>query len=208
MEQISMPVLALVEQRRTTIGYMNQRTQNMPQPMPVSTKPMNELPIFLCDEPMPFETEPQSMLGVDPNITTGMMHSYPPMNMAVPAQMAVTHGGLTASALSMTGGSYPPPSHQSRSRGSSFNEQDFSQQGTTYPPVGMHSRTMSSSTPPHFEHNANTAMFLQQPTGMYMQEPMPGANVYLTPASNTPVSLGYSPEGSTHSLHQTYGFHG
>lgn len=212
MEQISMPVLPLVEQKRTTTEYMNQRTQNMPQPMHMNTKPMNELPVFLCDEPTSFEAEPQSMLGIDQGLPAGMIQTYPPMNMALQAQMAAnTLGGLTASNLSMAGGSYPPPSLHSHSRGSSFTEQDYAQQqGTTYPPVGMHSRTLSAASSPQFEHGATNVsahpMYLQQP-GMFMQEPMSAGNVYLTPTSNTPVSLGYSPTGSTHSLHQTYGFH-
>ena len=66
---------------------------------------------------------------------------------------------------------------------------------------------MSASTPPQFDNNGNP-MFISQNTGMmYMQEPMASNNVYLTPTSNTPASMGYSPGSSTHSLHQTYGFH-
>lgn len=208
MEQISMPVLSLVEQRKMAVAYANQQTQNMPQSMPTSTKPINELPTFLCDEPMSFEAEPQSMLGVGQAFVPGVMHSYPPMDMALQAQMAATQGNLTPSALSITESSYPPPSIQSRSRGSSFNEQDFSGQGATYPPIGMHSRSMSSSSPPQFDHSGNQRIFYQQPTGMFMQEVMPGNNVYLTPSSNTPASMGYSPHGSTHSLHDAYGFQG
>ena len=206
MEQISMPVLPLVEQKKTNSFAMNQRTQIMPQPMPMSTKPMNELPTFLYAEPMSFEAEPQSMLSVDQAYMNQGMHSYPPANMNL--QITGSQADLTSGALNMANASYPPPSVQSRSRGSSFNEQDFPRQGgSTYPPPGMHSRTMSASTPPQFDTNGNQMFFAQSP-GMYMQEPMPTNNVYLTPASNTPASMGYSPGSSTHSLHQTYGFQG
>jgi len=208
MEQISMPVLPLVEQKKTSFAMYNQRTQVMPQSMPMSTKPMSELPTFLYAEPMSFEAEPQSMLSVDQAYVPQGMHSYPPTNMALLAQMSSSQADLTASALNMANASYPPPSIQSRSRGSSFNEQDYPRQsGSTYPPPGMHSRTMSASTPPQFDNNGNP-MFISQNTGMmYMQEPMASNNVYLTPTSNTPASMGYSPGSSTHSLHQTYGFH-
>lgn len=208
MEQVSMPVLPLVEQKKTSFASPNQRTQNMPQPMPMSTKPVNELPTFLYAEPMPFEAEPQSLLNVDQGFIADAMHSYPPANIALQAQMAGSQADLTASALSIANASYPPPSVQSRSRGSSFNEQDLSRQGTTYPPAGMHSRTMAASTPPQFDNNGNQQMYYPQSAGMYMQEPLAVNNVYLTPTSNTPASIGYSPGSSTHSLHQTYGFQG
>jgi hypothetical protein len=144
------------------------------------------------------------MLSVDQTFLPGAMHSYPPANMALQPQMAGPQADLTASALSIANASYPPPSVQSRSRGSSFNEQDFSRLGgTTYPPAGVHSRTMSASTPPQFDNNGNQVYYPQ-----YMPEPLPTNNVYLTPTSNTPASMGFSPGSSTHSLHQTYGFQG
>jgi hypothetical protein len=214
MEQISMPVLPLVERQKASYSVMNQRTQIMPQPMPMATKPFNELPTFLYAEPASFEVETQSMLGVDQNYLPTSMHTYPPANMNLSAQMVGTQVDLTASALGMANASYPPPSVQSRSRGSSFNEQDYPRQqqqgGTTYPPVGMHSRTMSASTPPQQYDGSGTGnaqMYYTQPTaGMYMQEPLQVNTVYLTPTSNTPASMGFSPGSSTHSLHQAFGF--
>jgi hypothetical protein len=168
------------------------------------TKPYDELPTFLYAEPTSFEAEPQSMLGVEQAFIPGATHTYPPANLTLQAQMVGSQADLTASAPNLSNASYPPPSVQSRSRGSSFNDQDFSSQaGTTYPPVGMHSRHMSASASPQFDGHGNQMYYPQ-----YMQEPLPTNNVYLTPTSNTPASMGFSPGSSTHSLHQTYGFQG
>jgi hypothetical protein len=217
MEQISMPVLPLVERQKASDTIMNQRTQIMPQPMPMTTRPLNELPTFLYAEPTSFEAEPQSMLGVDQTYLPTAMHTYPPANLSLSTQLSPNQADLTPTALSLANASYPPPSLQSRSRGSSFASQDYPRQqqqgGTTYPPANMH----SCASPPQYDTSQQNQMYYaQQSGGMYMQEPLQQTvghahghgNVYLTPTSNTPASMGFSPGSSTHSLHQAFGFQG
>ncbi|KIV99495.1 uncharacterized protein PV09_08801 [Verruconis gallopava] len=208
MEQISMPILPLVGYKKTTVEHARKQAQNIRQPVSVSTKPLDELPTFLCDEPMSLETEPQSVLSVDNCLISPAMHSYPPITMNIQAQMATTQAELATGSLSMVGNSYPPPSIQSRSRASSYNEPDFMRPGATCSPGSAQDRNLVSAGPTQYDSNGNRQMYFPQASGIFMQEPLAATNVYLTPTSNTPASLGYSPEGSTHSLHQTYGLTG
>jgi len=202
MEQISMPVLALVEQRRTAPDMATSSTgqQQVLSLSTLPTKRLDELPTFLCDEPMEMDT-----LGGDVNaVSPHVMNSYPPANVVFQPQMTASATNFSSPPASFAGSSYPPPSVPSRSRAASFNDAQItmSRQGTTYPPAVLPTRNIHSATP-------NSQYDSQQ---MYFGPGFTdGINnntngTYLTPNSGTPASLGYSPEGSVQDFQQSYQF--
>jgi hypothetical protein len=194
MEQISMPVLALVEQKRVTMdgaapgsGQASARSLSiLPQ------KAYSELPTFLCDEPM--EMEPPG-IAVD-GVASNVMHSYPPVMTAFPSQMITQPNTFTSPPESYAGSSYPPASIGVRSRAASFSDaqsMSASRQGTTYPPAGMPSRSNLYDNQPQF---------FEQGTGYVSANGM--SNAFLTPTSGPSVPLRYSSEeyGNTYGYQQ------
>jgi hypothetical protein len=186
MEQISLPVLALVEQKRVTtdlsplpLGQAPARLSFLP------TKPPGELPTFLCDEPMEID---MGAPGIAVNgIASNVMHTYPPTIAAFQSLNNNSSAAFNSPPESYAGSSYPPPSVQPRSRAASFNGSlSGSRQGTTFPPAGMSSQDM--------QFDSQQVFF--QPDNGYLTDGM-GNNAYLAPTSGAPTSQGY-----------TYGYHG
>jgi hypothetical protein len=193
MEQISMPVLALVEQKRAATDSSGQ--SSAPPLSFLPTKAFSELPTFLCDEPVEMDME-MSTPGIALNgIASTVMHSYPPPSMtAYQSQVAPQPNPFTSPPENYDG-SYPPPSMGSRSRAASFNDaqnMSLSRQGTTYPPAGLPSRSMQYD---------NQQLYFPQGTEYMAGEGM--TNTYLTPTSRP---AGYSPSGSTQEYVHNYGF--
>jgi hypothetical protein len=171
MEQIAMPVLSLVEQKRvaTDAALLPPGFSSTPTLSNMTMKPMADLPIFLCDEPVDIDVDAP---GIAVNgVASDMMHTYPqPMTgyQNLNAQVST----FSTSPESYGGSSYPPPSIGSRSRAASFNDSlTTSRQGTTFPPAGMPSTSMQ---------------FDNQDTFFTTTGYMPGDalnNGYLTPTS-------------------------
>ncbi|RDI89477.1 hypothetical protein Vi05172_g346 [Venturia inaequalis] len=190
MEQISMPVLGLVDLKRVPAHHpAQQQHQQYGNP---TTKSFNQLPTLLFDEPDDME------LGMGSNdMTANTMHSYPPLQ---PPQINMQPPDFSSNPSNLGGPAYPPPSIPVRSRASSFggmSDYSASRQGTTYPPTNFSTQGMQSSNTAY----DGQALFFQSGSN-YVTEPMSSA--YLTPASGTPASMGYSPEGSVADLPQTY----
>jgi hypothetical protein len=195
MEQISMPVLSLVDLKRvSTDSGPSMVQQHYSQPTALPTKAFDQLPTILFDEPDDME------MGLGSNdMTANTMHSYPPFQ---PPQINVQPSDFSSTSSILGGSSYPPPSVPARSRASSFggvSDYSASRQGTTYPPAGFTTQSMqSSNTVTHYD---GQQLFFQSGT-TYGTEPM--SSTYLTPASGTPASMGYSPESSVADVQQTY----
>jgi hypothetical protein len=195
MEQISMPVLNLVEIKRVSTNSGQSMTQMPYQHQAgLPTKTFSQLPTLLFDEPDDME------MGMGSNnISANTMHSYPPFQ---PPQINMQPLDFSSSSSNLGGSSYPPPSVPARSRASSFggvSDYQASRQGTTYPPAGFTTQSMqNSNTATHYD---GQQLFFQSGTA-YVTEPM--SNRYLTPASGTPASMGYSPESSVADLQQAY----
>jgi hypothetical protein len=178
MEQITMPVLGLVEQKRvaTDSGLPQFGYSSTPSLPTMPTKPMADLPIFLCDEPVDMDMEAPE-IAVN-GVASSMMHSYPP-TMAAFQNLNAQVSTFTSPPESYAGSSYPPPSTASRSRAASFNDSlSPSRQGTTFPPAGM------SSTAMQFD---NQQGFFTGP-GFIPGEGL--SNGYLTPTSSS-AQYGY-----------------
>jgi hypothetical protein len=195
MEQISMPVLGLVDLKRVSSGSGPSMAQQPYQQQAIlPTKPFSQLPTLLFDEPVDME------MGIGSNdMTANIMHSYPPFQ---PPQINMQPTDFSSASSNLGGSSYPPPSVPARSRASSFGGvSDFtaSRQGTTYPPAGFTTQAMQTSNTAT-QYDGQQLFF--QPGTAYVTEPM--GNTYLTPASGTPASMGYSPESSVPDLQQTY----
>ncbi|KAF2435721.1 hypothetical protein EJ08DRAFT_579689 [Tothia fuscella] len=168
MEQITMPVLVLVEQKRVAGDNELLLGTNPRQTVPVMpTKPMADLPIFLCDEPADMEMDTP---GIAVNGVSNMLHSYPPSMTGFQSIQA----NYSSPAESYAGSSYPAPSSSSRARAASFNDSlTLSRQGTTFPPAGMPSTSMQ------FDNQQN---YIQNP-GFMIARGM--NNSYLTPTSGS-----------------------
>lgn len=193
MEQISMPVLGLVDLKRVSaVSANNMVQQQYHQHDALSIKAFSQLPTLLFDEPSDME------VGMGSNdMTANTMHSYPPFQ---PPQINMQPLDISSNPLTLGGTSYPPQSVPVRSRASSFggaSDYSASRQGTTYPPTNFSTQGMQSS---YTAYDGHQHFF--QPGSNYVTEPMSSA--YLTPASGTPASMGYSPEGSVTDLQQTY----
>ncbi|QDS67838.1 hypothetical protein FKW77_007417 [Venturia effusa] len=195
MEQISMPVLGLVDMKRVSVVSETKfGQQHYQQHAADPTKAFSQLPKLLFDEPDDME------MGTGSNdMTSNTMHSYPPYQAP---QINMQPLGFSANTSPLGGSSYPTPSAPARSRASSFGGvQGFSAsyQGTTYPPTGYTTQGMqASNTATHYDAQE----FFFRSGNTYVSDAVSGA--YLTPVSDTPVSMGYSPEGSVAGLQQTY----
>jgi hypothetical protein len=191
MEQISMPVLALVEQKRAGTDSSGQSSARQLSFLP--TKAFSELPTFLCDEPVEME---MGTPGIALNgVASTVMHSYPPPSMAAFQPQVATQSISFTSSPENYGGSYPPPSIVSRSRAASFNDaqnMSASRQGTTFPPAVLPSRSMQYD---------DQQLFFQQGAGYMGAEGM--SNAYLTPTSGPAA---YSPADSRQEYVRNYGF--
>jgi hypothetical protein len=195
MEQISMPVLALIEQKRVTTDMATTGSgQTLARSLSIlPQKALSELPTFLCDEPMEMEPPGIAVNGVASNV----MHSYPPTMAAFPSQMISQPITFTSPPESYAGSPYQPPSVGSRSRATSFSDGQnisASRQGTTYPPAGMPSRSNLYGNQPNF---------FEQGTGYVSADGL--SNAYLTPTSGPSVPMGYS-SGSVQEFGHTYGY--
>ena len=196
MEQISMPVLALVDQKRVTasLGLLAGQYSAPPLSIPL-TKPLGDLPTFMCDEPMEMEIDARE-LAVN-GVASSVMQSYPSSTSAFQAQVTSQASIYGSPSESYAGSSYPPPSVSSRSRAASFNGQ-----GTTYPPAAFTGRSMQSASPtPVYD---NQQIFFQPGAPFLAADGM--SNAYLTPTSATPANTGYSPTGSVQDFQRTYGY--
>lgn len=195
MEQISMPVLGLVDLKRVSaVPGPSVVQQQYQQHNALPTRALSQLPTLLFDEPDDME------LGMGSNdMTANTMHSYPPFQ---PPQIIMQPLDFSSTSSNLGGSPYPPSSVPARSRASSFggvSDYSASRQGTTYPPTNFTTQGMQSpNTATHYD---GQQLFFQSGNN-YVAEPMSSA--YLTPASGTPASMGYSPEGSVIDLQQTY----
>ena len=135
MEQISMPVLGLVEQKRVgapaMTGFAPTMSPRVMQNMPLgSTIPINELPTgILCAEPSEMDGDGQSMDFS--SVTSQIMQTYPPPNMSTILDQVQASPGV-----SYVGQTYPPVLIPGRSRSPSFHDAQSLQvpgrQPTTY----------------------------------------------------------------------------
>jgi hypothetical protein len=196
MEQISMPVLALVEQKRVATDMALLSSGQAPaRPLSIlPTKAFGELPTFLCDEPMEMDMETPE-IAVN-GVASNVMHSYPPSMAAFQSQIATPANAFTSPTESYPNSSYPPPSVRSRS--GSFNDvqsMSASRQGTTFPPPGLSSRSMQYDNQP---------IYFPQGTNYMAADGM--SNTFLTPTSGPPAGMGYSQNGNGQQYGQSYGF--
>jgi hypothetical protein len=152
MEQISMPVLPLIEQKRLmSDAPLYQPTLQQPQPVPIlSTMSPEELPTgLLCDEPGEMDTT-MPELAIN-GVSSQMMQTYPPPSFTSYGFDATNNSMLGPTPNQFVGQSFPPIMVPQRQRSSSFNDvAGYSaadmRQGTTYPPAQLPSRTISPAS--------------------------------------------------------------
>ncbi|TID16449.1 hypothetical protein E2P81_ATG11876 [Venturia nashicola] len=189
MEQISMPLLGLVDLKRVSAASdHNVVQQQYQQHNGHPTKAFSQLPTLLFDEPDNMAIHMSSN-----DMTANNMHSYPPFQ-------HMQHLGFSSNSPNLGNSPYPPQTAPVRSRASSFgaaSDYSASRQGTTYPPTNFTTQGMQSSNPAYH----GPQVFFQSGSN-YVTESV--SNAYLTPTSGTPVSMGYSPDCSVTDLQQTY----
>ncbi|KAF2400381.1 hypothetical protein EJ06DRAFT_428369 [Trichodelitschia bisporula] len=180
MEQISMPVLALVDQ---TLGF-----PIAPRTHVSATKPPNDVPTFIYDEPGEL-----NFTGMgSSNMAAPVMHSYPPPSVNFQTQISLQQSSLTPTTMSYAQAYLPAPS--SRARASSFNDVDRLRQGTTYPPAVHPSRVAQSST--SMAYDQQPQMFFQSATN-FMQDPMGDMSAaFLVSSNGGSGAMGYVSKGN------------
>jgi hypothetical protein len=136
MEQISMPVIALVDQRRlgsAETSFHPQWQRNVPRAFP-SRLPA-ALPTFLYEEPSEMDSAPMMAMN---NPASQIHLSYPPTNLTLGLenQFSASQNAFDPN-FGFVGQSYPPLMVGTRPRASSFNDilsSNSSRQSTTLPP--------------------------------------------------------------------------
>jgi hypothetical protein len=149
MEQVSMPVIKLVDQLRSSADDMPFSTHATSLFPTMSLRPNELSAASYFDEPA--EMDPLSISTGVSSMQSHHQATYPPHNLTVglenqlmPPQAGPQQptAGFDASFPNFVGQSYPPLMVPSRSRAASFNEQQqgvglsvpLSRQGTTFPP--------------------------------------------------------------------------
>lgn len=190
MEQISMPVLALIDQKRLfpdAVTY--QPIPQQTQPMPIlSTMAPEELPTgILCAEPAEMDTD-MPELAIN-GVSSQMMQTYPPPSLNSFGLDSTDSSMLGPTPTQFAGQSYPPLMAPTRPRASSFNDGSTysasgSRQGTTYPPAAIPSRNLS---PANLSPQMDAQRTYLSPQNTFTSPAASGwSNNYLTPSEGTP----------------------
>lgn len=189
MEQISMPVLPLIDQKRLfpdMVPYQPILQQSQPLPI-LSTMAPEDLPTgILCAEPAEMDTDmPELTIN---GVSSDMMQTYPPPSLNSYGLDSST-SMLDPTPPQFAGQSYPPLMVNQRPRSASFNDgstysASSSRQGTTYPPAQLPSRNLTPAnlSPPMDPQQA----FLSPQNTFTTQAPSGWSNTYLTPSEGTP----------------------
>ena len=188
MEQISMPVLGLIEQRQVGAPATPNVAHAVPRPSiqqttMASTMALNELPAGMyCAEPSELGTDSPTFGN---GVAAQMMQTYPPPN--VSNLMAEAQPPTSTPYVGQT---YPPMLVASRSRSPSFNEAQTlrvpDRTGSSYPPAGLQS---AAQLTPHLDQQQG---FLSPQTGFSSPNMLGVQTQFLSPAMGTPGSYGYA----------------
>jgi hypothetical protein len=193
MEQISMPVLPLIDQKDA--AAFPAITQQTPQLPILSTMATEELPAgILCAEPAEMDGSDLTINGVTPQ----MMSTYPPPSLnSFAIQTTDVQTGYGSTSTQFVGQSYPPLMVPSRTRSASFNDAtsdlSMSRQGTTYPPATLPSRNFSST-------NLTAEGFLSPQNAFTGSTTSGWSNTYLTPSDGAPENMVFMTEGQSQDL--------
>ena len=205
MEQISMPVLPLIDQKRLfpdviTFQPIPQQPQSM---LPYSTMPPEDLPTgIICAEPAEMDMDmPEVAIN---GVSSQMMQTYPPPSLN-------TLGLESDAGSQFDGQSYPPLLSSARTRSSSFNDAmqySTARTSTTYPPAGINSRSLS---PAALGPQLDGQQGFLSPQNTFTSPAASGwSNNYLTPSEGTPemfMSDGHT-EGQMGAQQQGFSYQG
>ena len=198
MEQISMPVIPLIDQKPVLpeAAAFPVITQQTPQVSILSTMAPEELPAgILCAEPAEIDMNGPD-LAID-SAASQMMSTYPPPSLngfgIQTSHVQVGYGPPPPTQY--VGHSYPPAVAPSRPRSASFNDAasdlSMSRQGTTYPPVSLPSRNLSPT-------NLSADGFLSPQNAFTGSATSDWSNTYLTPPNGE--NMVFIPDGQSQDL--------
>ena len=200
MEQISMPVLPLIDQKQgvpetaATAAYPT-ITQQTPQVSILSTMPAEDLPAgILCAEPAEIDMDGRPDLAIN-GVTSQMMSTYPPPSLnGFEIHTTDVPAGYGSTSAPFVGQSYPPLMVPSRPRSASFNDAasqlTMSRQGTTYPPPTLPSRNLSNTS-------LSGEGFLSPQNAFTGSTASGWNNVYFTPSDGTTENMGFTTDGQS-----------
>jgi len=199
MEQISMPVLPLIDQKPGVpeAATYPAITQQTPKVSILSTMPSEDLPAgILCAEPAEIDMDGQD-LAIN-GVTSQMMSTYPPPSLnGFGIQTTDVPAGYGSQSAQFVGQSYPPLMVPSRPRSASFNDAasnlSMSRQGTTYPPATHPSRNFSPA-------NLSAEGFLSPQNAFTGSTASGWSNAYLTPSDGTPENMVFITDSQSRDL--------